>query len=91
MRTFADGESHQCEMEVTSRSQETYRVLIQTAPIRDLSGQIDMGRVEEAQQVWRSLVCRNHFEYPVAPDPHDPSRDSIVRLPQDHDGDWWLG
>ena len=39
-RTFADGGSHQCEMEVTSKRGETYRVLIQTAPIRDLSGNI---------------------------------------------------
>ena len=39
-KTFADGKSHQCEMEVTSKREETYRVLIQTAPIRDLSGDI---------------------------------------------------
>lgn len=39
-RTFSDGGSHQCEMEVTSKRGETYRVLIQTAPIRDLSGSI---------------------------------------------------
>ena len=39
-RSFADGGSHQCEMEVTSKRGETYRVLIQTAPIRDLSGSI---------------------------------------------------
>ena len=51
----------------------------------------DMGRIEEAQQVWRSLVCRNRFRYPVPPDPRDPEKDSIGRLPQDHDGDWWLG
>jgi len=51
----------------------------------------DMGRLEEAQQVWRSLVCRNRYAYPVPPDPSDPSKDSIARLPQDHDGEWWLG
>jgi signal transduction histidine kinase/FixJ family two-component response regulator len=39
-KTFADGNSHQCEMEVTSKRGETYRLLIQTAPIRDLSGNI---------------------------------------------------
>ena len=39
-KTFADGQSHQCEMEVTSKRGETYRVLIQTAPIRDLDGNI---------------------------------------------------
>ncbi len=51
----------------------------------------DMGRLEEAQQVWRSLVCRNRYVYPVPPDPTDPSKDSIARLPQDHDASWWLG
>jgi PAS domain S-box-containing protein len=39
-KTFADGQSHQCEMEVTSKRGETYRVLIQTAPIRNLAGEI---------------------------------------------------
>ena len=39
-RTFADGESHECEMEVTSKRGETYRVLIQTAPIRNPAGEI---------------------------------------------------
>jgi len=51
----------------------------------------DMGRIEEAQQVFRSLTCRNHFTYPVPPDPEDPEKDSIGRLPQDHDDQWWLG
>ncbi|HZO16035.1 MAG TPA: tetratricopeptide repeat protein, partial [Polyangiaceae bacterium] len=51
----------------------------------------DMGRLEESQQVWRSLVCHNHFEYPVPPDPSDPEKDSIARLPQDHESEWWLG
>ncbi len=40
VKTFEDGRSHQCEMEVTSKRGETYRVLIQTAPIRDLAGNI---------------------------------------------------
>jgi FixJ family two-component response regulator/nitrogen-specific signal transduction histidine kinase len=40
IKTFGDGRSHQCEMEVTSKRGETYRVLIQTAPIRDLDGNI---------------------------------------------------
>jgi signal transduction histidine kinase/FixJ family two-component response regulator len=39
-KTFAASQSHQCEMEVTSKRGETYRVLIQTAPIRDLSGNV---------------------------------------------------
>lgn len=51
----------------------------------------DSARLEEAQQVWRSLVCHNHFRYPVPPDPTDPSKDSVQRLPQDHEPDWWLG
>jgi hypothetical protein len=51
----------------------------------------DVGRLEEAQQVWRALVCSNRFSYPVPPDPRDPNKDSLVRMPQDHDPDWWLG
>jgi len=51
----------------------------------------DIGRLEESQQGWRSLVCRNHYSYPVPPDPSDPTKDSIARLPQDHDPEWWLG
>ena len=39
-RTFIDGKSHQCEMEVTSKRGENYRVLIQTAPIRNPAGEI---------------------------------------------------
>ncbi len=39
-KTFADGGSYQCEMDVTSKRGETYRVLIQTAPIRDRAGSI---------------------------------------------------
>ncbi len=49
----------------------------------------DEGRLEESLQVWRGLVCRNHFRYPVPPDPQDPSKDSIARLPQDHEQEWW--
>jgi hypothetical protein len=51
----------------------------------------DMSRIDESQQVWRSLVCHNHYGYPVPPDPADPNKDSITRMPQDHDPDWWLG
>ncbi|MBI4705492.1 MAG: tetratricopeptide repeat protein [Deltaproteobacteria bacterium] len=51
----------------------------------------DAGRIEEAQQVWRALVCHNHFKYPVPPDPKDPTKDKILRVPQDHSEDWWLG
>lgn len=50
----------------------------------------DSERLEEAQQVWRSLVCHNHYPYPVPTDPRDSDRDTIVRLPQDHDEDFWI-
>jgi outer membrane protein assembly factor BamD (BamD/ComL family) len=51
----------------------------------------DMGRLEESQQVFRALVCTNHFPYPVPADPKDPDKDLINRLPQDHESEWWLG
>ncbi len=51
----------------------------------------DSNRIDEAQQVWRSLVCHNKYAYPVPPDPKDPGKDTIVRLPQDHDEDFWRG
>ena len=49
----------------------------------------DAGRTEEAQQVWRSLVCHNKFAYPTPPNPKNPDADTIVPLPQDHDEDYW--
>jgi len=51
----------------------------------------DSGRTEEAQQVWRSLVCHNHFGYPTPQDPKNPEADTIVQLPQDHDEAYWGG
>jgi len=51
----------------------------------------DSNRIDEAHQVWRSLVCHNKYAYPVPPDPKDPSKDTIVRLPQDHEEDFWRG
>ncbi|MCC6552712.1 MAG: hypothetical protein IT372_06775, partial [Polyangiaceae bacterium] len=51
----------------------------------------DSARFPEAQQVWRSLVCHNKYPYPVPPDPKDGTRDSIGKLPQDHDADYWTG
>jgi hypothetical protein len=51
----------------------------------------DSGRLAEAQQVWRSLVCHNKYPYPVAPDPKDPDKDTVGKLPQDHDADFWKG
>jgi len=49
----------------------------------------DSGRVPEAQQVWRSLVCHNHYPYPVKTDPKDPDRDLITPMPQDADEAHW--
>jgi tetratricopeptide (TPR) repeat protein len=49
----------------------------------------DSRRVDEAQQVWRSLVCHNHYAYPVAADPKDPDVDPIAPMPQDHDEAFW--
>ncbi len=40
-------------------------------------------RLEEAQQVWRSLVCHNNFPYPTPTDPKNTDVDAIVPLPQD--------
>ena len=49
----------------------------------------DSRRVDEAQQVWRSLVCHNHYAYPVAVDAKDPDVDQIAPMPQDHDNKYW--
>ena len=51
----------------------------------------DSSRLPEAQQVWRSLVCHNRYPYPTAPDPKDPDKDTVNRIPQDHDRDYWTG
>jgi tetratricopeptide (TPR) repeat protein/outer membrane protein assembly factor BamD (BamD/ComL family) len=51
----------------------------------------DSGRLPEAQQVWRSFVCHNRYAYPTPPDPKDPERDLVAKLPQDHDRDYWTG
>jgi tetratricopeptide (TPR) repeat protein len=49
----------------------------------------DAGRGKESQQVFRSLVCHNHFTYPVPTDPKDPDIDTILPMPQDHDDAFW--
>jgi hypothetical protein len=51
----------------------------------------DAGRALEAQQVWRALVCQNHFAYPTPPLAGDPEQDTVRPLPQDHDRAHWLG
>lgn len=49
----------------------------------------NLGRQPEAQQVWRSLVCHNHYPYPVPTDPADPDRDQILKKEQDHSESYW--
>ncbi len=49
----------------------------------------DSRRVDEAQQVWRSLVCHNHYKYPTPPDAKNPDVDSVSPMPQDHDDAYW--
>ncbi len=50
----------------------------------------DSARLREAQQVWRSLVCHNHFAYPVPTDPTNPGKDLIVPKTQDHNDKYWM-
>ncbi len=47
----------------------------------------DSGRLEEAQQAWRALVCSNH--YSVSDDPKDKSKVLLQPLAQDHDDAFW--
>mgnify|MGYP001077764809 CR=1 FL=1 len=49
----------------------------------------DSGRMPESQQVWRSLVCHNHFPYPTKVDPKDPEKDIVAPMPQDADEAHW--
>jgi outer membrane protein assembly factor BamD (BamD/ComL family) len=49
----------------------------------------DSNRIEEAEQVWRSLVCYNKYPYPTAPDPKNPDADTIKPLPQDNEEPYW--
>jgi tetratricopeptide (TPR) repeat protein len=49
----------------------------------------DSGRIEEGQQVWRSMVCHNKFPYPTPPDPKKPEHDTVASIPQDHDEAFW--
>lgn len=49
----------------------------------------DSRRFDESQQVWRSLVCRNHYKYPTPADAKDPDKDTVVAMPQDHDTEYW--
>jgi len=47
----------------------------------------DLGRIDEGQQVWRALVCRNRYH--VADDPRDARRIEVTPLEQDHDTRFW--
>jgi tetratricopeptide (TPR) repeat protein len=49
----------------------------------------DAGRIDEAYQVYRSNVCHNHFKYPTPPSASDPTVDTVLPMPQDHDEDYW--
>jgi hypothetical protein len=49
----------------------------------------DSARMEEGQQVWRSLVCHNKYPYPTPADPKNPDVDSIQPMPQDNNKDFW--
>ncbi len=73
-----------------------YRKIIETFPAyTELAGvayylghaYTDAGRLDEGQQAWRSLVCKNH--YPVQGDPTDASKIATLPLPQDHDESFW--
>ncbi|MBN2195622.1 MAG: tetratricopeptide repeat protein [Polyangiaceae bacterium] len=47
----------------------------------------DSGRIDEGQQVWRALVCRNRYH--VLDDASDPRRVKLESLVQDHDTKFW--
>jgi tetratricopeptide (TPR) repeat protein len=47
----------------------------------------DAGRLDEGQQAWRALVCRNRF--PVHGDVDEASKIVVTPLPQDHDEAFW--
>ncbi len=50
----------------------------------------DAGRVDESQNVWRSLVCNNKYPYdPAKEDPKKPGHDVVLPMPQDNDENYW--
>jgi hypothetical protein len=73
------------------------RVIVEYPKYRELAGIYyflghaynDSGRIEEGQQVWRALVCKNHYKYPTPQDPKNPDKDTIVPLPQDNTQEYW--
>ena len=50
----------------------------------------DAYRVAEAQQVWRSLACPNHYAYPVPASTSDPKVDQVLPLPGDASAEHWI-
>lgn len=50
---------------------------------------LDSNRLEEAQQVFRHIVCTNVYPYPVAADPKNPDRDRIEPVLQDREPAFW--
>ncbi|HEU4578890.1 MAG TPA: hypothetical protein VFS67_11585 [Polyangiaceae bacterium] len=73
-----------------------YRKIIETFPqYQELAGvayylghaYTDSGRLDQGQQAWRSLVCKNR--YPIVGDPNDPSEIVVAALPQDHPEQFW--
>ena len=73
------------------------RVIVEYPKYREIAGIYyflghalnDSSRVPEAQQVWRSLVCNNHYPYPTPQDAKDPDKDTVVPMPQDADEAHW--
>lgn len=47
----------------------------------------DSGRNEESQQIFRTIICQNHFTYSPPSDSKAPI--VIQRLPQDHERAFW--
>jgi tetratricopeptide (TPR) repeat protein len=73
------------------------RIITEFPKYRELAGVFyflghaynDSSRTEEAQQVWRALVCSNKFKYPTPADAKNPDADSIVPMPQDNTEQYW--
>lgn len=75
---------------------EIYQTLIRDYPDRDILPDVhyflghalaDSGRLEESQQIFRKIICSNHFTYSPSSDSKAPIL--VQRLPQDHDGAFW--
>ena len=50
----------------------------------------DAGRTDEAQQVWRSLVCHNIYAYPTKASAENPGRDEVLPVRGDHSEEEWI-